>query len=107
MSRMPRLFKCPYCSYVSHNQAGVNCHVRTHGETPVADGPVDLPLPTPPLASSCANCDIQFASNENYQVHKEHYCSTRHVPESESAGNMITPKPSNPSESNWTQKDAK
>ncbi|GIY28221.1 zinc finger protein ush [Caerostris darwini] len=28
------------------------------------------------------------------RVHKEHYCRTRNVPESKSAGNMITPKPS-------------
>ncbi|KFM60082.1 Zinc finger protein ush, partial [Stegodyphus mimosarum] len=50
-----------------------------HGTSPSVDGHCDLPLATPPMARYCANCDIQFASYKNYQVHKEYYCNTRHV----------------------------
>ncbi|GIY79569.1 c2H2-type domain-containing protein [Caerostris extrusa] len=67
-ARMSRLFKCPYCSYSSDKKASLTRHVRMHGASPGADGLVDLPLPTPPLARYCANCDIQFASYKNYQV---------------------------------------
>ncbi|GIY43063.1 hypothetical protein CEXT_457921 [Caerostris extrusa] len=59
---MPRLFKCPYCNYSSNRKTNLTLHVNGH--------------------KHCANCDIRFDSNENYRVHKEQYCSTRHVPES-------------------------
>ncbi|XP_055943145.1 zinc finger protein ush-like [Argiope bruennichi] len=78
-TRLTRLFKCPYCSYSSDKKASLTRHVRMHGASPSADGHADMPLPTPPMARYCTNCDIQFASYKNYQVHKEFYCSTRHV----------------------------
>ncbi|GBN32876.1 hypothetical protein AVEN_122541-1, partial [Araneus ventricosus] len=67
-TRLARLFKCPYCSYSSDKKASLTRHVRMHGTSPSADGHADMPLPTPPMARYCANCDIQFASYKNYQV---------------------------------------
>lgn len=59
--------------------------------SPSADGQHDLPLPTPSMACYCANCDIQFASFEDYQVHKEIYCNTRHVHRSTNSSSSPNP----------------
>ncbi|XP_071038520.1 zinc finger protein ush isoform X2 [Parasteatoda tepidariorum] len=77
--RLSRLFKCPYCSYSSDKKASLTRHIRMHGQSPGTDGQCDIPLATPPMARYCANCDIQFTAYKNYLVHKELYCSTRHV----------------------------
>ncbi|GFT38257.1 zinc finger protein ush, partial [Nephila pilipes] len=86
-----RLFKCTYCSYTSDKKASLTRHIRMHGTSPSADGHNDLPLPTPPMARYCANCDIQFASFKNYQVHKEIYCNTRHVHRSTNSSSSPNP----------------
>ncbi|XP_054711107.1 zinc finger protein ush-like [Uloborus diversus] len=78
IAKHSRVFKCPYCSYSSDKKASLTRHIRMHGSSAGADGH-EIPLPTPPMARYCANCDIQFASYKNYQVHKEFYCNTRHV----------------------------
>lgn len=36
-------------------------------------------MAVPPAARYCSNCDIQFTSVKTYQVHKQYYCSTRHI----------------------------
>ncbi|GIY38081.1 hypothetical protein CDAR_399351 [Caerostris darwini] len=64
VARMSRLFKCPYCNYSSNKRTNLTLHVNGH--------------------KYCSNCDIHFTSNDNYQDHKEHYCSTRPVLESTS-----------------------
>ncbi|GIY38093.1 hypothetical protein CDAR_399401 [Caerostris darwini] len=66
VARMSRLFKCPYCNYSSNRKDNLTRHVNVHS----------------PLNRYCPKCDLQFASYKKYQVHKEQYCSTRHVPES-------------------------
>ncbi|GIY28213.1 hypothetical protein CDAR_58751 [Caerostris darwini] len=89
---MPRLFKCPYCSYSSDRQARLIRHVSlVHGVSPLADTLLDSPLTTPSLDRYCVKCDIQFASYKSYQIHKGHYCSTRHVPESIDSSSSPTP----------------
>ncbi|GIY28200.1 hypothetical protein CDAR_58661 [Caerostris darwini] len=92
VTRMSLFFKCPYCSYSSDWPARLNRHVSgVHGDSSVEDGIADLPLTTPPLDRYSATCDIQFSLSKNYQVHKELFCSTRHVPESIDSSSSPTP----------------
>lgn len=101
-------FVCPHCPYVTAKKPGYLQHLSLHQE----GGGSNLdtsgnPLPinvVPPAARYCADCDIQFSSPKTYQVHKQYYCSTRHVlkPASATSQPMTTVKAGQSSATNTT-----
>lgn len=69
----------------SNDESGRSC------STPFAKGDTSSAAVTPSSTSAgnssnanaldryCSDCDIQFSSIKTYRVHKQYYCSTRHV----------------------------
>lgn len=72
-----RTFACPHCPFMTTKKPAFVQHLNLHQE-----GPGGSPLPkvaVPPAARYCSNCDIQFSSAKTFHVHKQYYCSTRHI----------------------------
>lgn len=92
-----RCYQCPYCSYAYDRKGSLTRHMRLHGSPPSppsADpvGAEDVSMP--PGARYCSNCDIQFSSYKTFTVHKQYYCSTRHVQKSAAAAaTSVVPPP--------------
>ncbi|KAG0413160.1 hypothetical protein HPB47_009687 [Ixodes persulcatus] len=83
-----RCYQCPYCSYAYDRKGSLTRHMRLHGSPPSppsADPVGTEDVSMPPGARYCSNCDIQFSSYKTFTVHKQYYCSTRHVQKSAAA----------------------
>ncbi|CAN8003130.1 unnamed protein product, partial [Ixodes hexagonus] len=92
-----RCYQCPFCSYAYDRKGSLTRHMRLHGSPPSppnADPTGAEDVSMPPGARYCSNCDIQFSSYKTFTVHKQYYCSTRHVQKSAAAAAVVSaPQP--------------
>ncbi|GAB6023190.1 hypothetical protein CHUAL_008012 [Chamberlinius hualienensis] len=76
-----RTYSCPHCHFVTSKKQIFYQHSSLHQENVQSRviGSSSINVGVPPAARYCSNCDIQFSSPKTYHVHKQYYCSTRHV----------------------------
>lgn len=96
-----KLYSCSYCSYSADKKVSLNRHMRMHSGGPpsIPNGNLNGESRTSPSFSGqppvtpgrgvgegvtsadryCFDCEIQFSSLKTFKVHKQYYCSTRHV----------------------------
>ena len=110
-----KLYTCIYCSYSADKKVSLNRHMRMHsaGPTPPptststsninnddhnsSNHSTSKTIPSPSctpeaaLERFCQDCDIQFSSIKTFRVHKQYYCSTRHVLKTAVASAVGTP----------------
>jgi len=108
-----KLYSCSYCSYSADKKVSLNRHMRMHsggppslpnqnengnvnGDSAPSSSTLVSPFPTAPGRTPaegitaadryCFDCEIQFTSLKTFKVHKQYYCSTRHVMKAQGVG---------------------